>query len=33
MAMYPEVIALQAAIKESVDGAEKLIESMEKDVL
>jgi len=31
MAMYPEVIALQAATKESVDGAENLLKSMEKD--
>jgi len=31
MAIYPEVIALQAATKESVDGAKKLFESMEKD--
>ncbi len=31
MAMYPEVVALQAATKESVDGAKKLLESMEKD--
>ena len=31
MAMYPEVIALQAATKESIDGAEKLLESMGKD--
>jgi len=31
MAMYPEVIALQAATKESVDRVKKLLESMEKD--
>lgn len=31
MAMYPEVVALQAATKESVDGARNLLESMEKD--
>lgn len=31
MAIYPEVIALQAATKESVDSAKKLIEAMEKD--
>ena len=29
--MYPEVVSLQAASKESVDGAKKLFGSMEKD--
>jgi nitrogenase molybdenum-iron protein alpha/beta subunit len=31
MAIYPEVVALQAATKESVDGATKPIKAMEKD--
>ena len=29
--MYPEVVSLQAAAKESADEARKLLESMEKD--